>query len=71
MKKEEVENMQSKDFCLDGNPHKTLKKLLTSPVIGQLQQIQETQDIKSAVIKVIERASSIVSKAYALFTFVP
>lgn len=71
MKQEEVENMQSKDFCLDGNPHRTLKKLLTSPVIGQLQEIQETQDIKLAVSKVIERVTTIVSKAYPLFTFVP
>ena len=53
VEKEEVENMPSKDFCLDGNPHKTLKKLLTSPVIGQLQQIQETQDIKAQSLKLL------------------
>lgn len=71
LKQEEVENMQSKDFCLNGNPNRTLKKLLNSPVIGQLQEITETQDIKSSVRKVIERVATIVSKAYPLFTFVP
>ena len=70
-KQEDVEKMQSKDFSLNGHPNRTLKKLLTSPVIGRLQVIPESQEIKFAVNKVIQRVAGIVSKAYPLFTFVP
>ena len=70
-KQEDIEKMQSKDFSLNGHPNRTLKKLLTSPVIGRLQVIPESQEIKFAVNKVIQRVAGIVSKAYPLFTFVP
>ncbi|PFX20234.1 Potassium channel AKT3 [Stylophora pistillata] len=70
-KQEDVEKMQSKDFSLNEQPIRTLKKLLTSPVIGKLQEIPEIQEVKSAVNKVIERVATIVSKAYPLFSFVP
>ena len=63
-KQEDVEKMQSKDFSLNGHPNRTLKKLLTSPVIGRLQVIPESQEIKFAVNKVIQQVAGIVSKAY-------
>lgn len=68
---EEVEDMQSEDFCLNGDPHKTLKKLLKSPVIGKLPEIAETLDVQTAVSKVIERVAVKVSKTCPLFTFKP
>ena len=70
-KQEDVENMQSKDFSLTSNPNKTLQKLLTSPVIGQLPEISETKDVEIAVRNVMERVAAIISKACPLFTFIP
>ncbi|KAJ7375419.1 hypothetical protein OS493_002183 [Desmophyllum pertusum] len=61
-RQEGVENMQSEDFSLNTDPNTTLQKLLNSPVIGKLPEIAETQDVKTAVSKVIERMAVEVSK---------
>ena len=68
---EEIEDMQSEDFCLNGDPNRTLKKLLESPVIGKSPEIAETLEIRTAVSKVIERVAVQVSKTCPLFTFKP
>ncbi|KAJ7391519.1 E3 ubiquitin-protein ligase [Desmophyllum pertusum] len=68
---EEIENIQSEDFSLNIAPNRTLQKLLNSPVIGKLPEIAETQDVKTAVSKVIERVAVKVSKTCPLFTFRP
>ncbi|XP_020624487.1 uncharacterized protein LOC110061963 [Orbicella faveolata] len=68
---EEVENMQSEDFCLNSDPNRSLQKLLKSPVIGKLPEIAEASEVKLAVSKVIERVAGKVSKAFPLFTFKP
>ena len=68
---EEVENMQSEDFCLNSDPKRSLQKLLKSPVIGKLPEIAEASEVKLAVSKVIERVAGKVSKAFPLFTFKP
>lgn len=68
---EEVENMQSEDFCLNSDPNRSLQKLLKSPVIGKLPEIAETLEVKLAVSKVIERVAGKVSKTCPLFTFKP
>ena len=68
---EEVENMQSEDFCLNDDPNRSLQKLLKSPVIGKLPEIAETSEVKLAVSKVIERVAGKVSKTFPLFTFKP
>ena len=68
---EEVEKMQSEDFCLNSDPSRSLQKLLKSPVIGKLPEIAEASEVKLAVSKVIERVAGKVSKAFPLFTFKP
>lgn len=68
---EEVENMQSEDFCLNSDPNRSLQKLLKSPVIGKLPEIAEASEVKLAVSKVIERVAGKVAKTFPLFTFKP
>ena len=68
---QEVENMQSEDFCLNGDTNRSLQKLLMSPVIGKLPEIAETLEVKLAVGKVIEQVAGKVSKTFPLFTFEP
>lgn len=68
---DEVENMASEDFSLNGDPSKTLENLLKSPVIGKLPEISETTKIKNEVSKVMEHVAVKVAKTSPLFAFVP
>lgn len=68
---EEVDNMTSEDFILKGDPNRTLYKLVISPVLGILPELDEKTEVVNAVGKLVENVAAKVSKSWPLLSFMP
>lgn len=68
---EEVNSMPSEDFVMKDDQNKTLHKVLSSPVIGMLPELDEVKRVEEAVNQLIEQVSMKVNKNCPLFSFEP
>ena len=68
---QEIDSMTSEDFTLKGEHNRTLDKLLTSPVVGVLSELDEAKEVQSAVNKLVEQVAVKMSKTCPLLSFVP
>lgn len=68
---EEVDSMASEDFIMKDGQNRTLNKLLNSPVLGMMPELDEEKEVEKAVTKLIEQAAVTVYKNCPLFSFEP
>lgn len=68
---EEVNSMPLEDFIMKDDQNKTLHKVLSSPVIGMLPELDEVKQVEEAVNQLIQQVSMKVNKDCPLFSFEP
>ena len=68
---EEVNSMPLEDFIMKDDQNKTLHKVLSSPVIGMLPELDEVKQVEEAVNQLIHQISMKVNKDCPLFSFEP